>query len=71
MKRRQRYVRAGLLSTVSQNVRGAETLDLVEGNTGDGATGEPSSGPAVSKNPCTHAHPSSGPGRGPPRPGQS
>ena len=41
----------------------AEAVPLVEGNTGDGASGEPSSGSAVSKNSRTSARPAPGPGR--------
>ena len=62
MKRRQRGVRAGLMS-IERAIWGAEALGLVEGNTGDGATGESWSGPTVSKTPCTHTRLSPGLGR--------
>ena len=60
MKRRQRGVRAGLMS-IERAIWGAEAFGLVEGNTGDGATGESWSGPTVSKTPCTHTRLSPGP----------
>ena len=64
VKRRQRGVRAGLMS-IERVIWGAEAFGLVEGNTGGGATGEPWPDPAVSKNPCTRTRLSPGPGRAP------
>ena len=63
VKRRQRGRWAELLSTEKCIVWSAEAFPLVEGNTGDGASGEPSSGSAVSKNSRTPARPAPGPGR--------
>ena len=68
VKRRQRGRRAELLSIERCIIRSAEAFPLVEGNTGDGASGEPSSGSAVSKNSRTSARPAPGPGRARPCP---
>ena len=57
---------AGALSNEKPLVRSAETVSMVEGNTGSAALVKALAGSAVSKNPGTHVSLARGPER-PPR----